>query len=265
MFLLVLLAFTVYQAESRATVAQANGTIVPDESSTPFLPSLDMAKSCPHLRIAVINGVSFHFEVLAGILHVLRPYESSTDVYMSPWIQNENYDGAWDLVKWSKATFRSVNANLKSLKLNYGLAILVSPDYELTANKKLLDQMNPRITVAVVHNSDFADMESLLKLSSNMELLTLSPHVSDSLSKATGRPASWMLPVLPVKPNPDCTSTLSRGDVVEAKDAPCLRGFAMQGKFSNLRRNYTAMWDQMAGSIDVLNNDPVVRGWIGLL
>ena len=169
------------------------------------------------------------------------------------------FTGAWDLVKWSKATFRSTNANIRSLKINYGLAILVSPDYELPANKKLLDQMNPRITVAIVHNSDFSEMESLLNLSSNMELLSLSPHVSDSLTKATGRKASWMLPVLPVRPDPDCTASLSSKSQLEAENAPCLRGFAMQGKFSNLRRNYSAMWDQIERNIDAVNNDPVVR------
>ena len=58
--------------------------------------------------------------------------------------------GAWDLVKWSKATFRNTNVNLRSIKAEYGLAILVSPDYEVSANKKLLDQMKPRLTVAIV-------------------------------------------------------------------------------------------------------------------
>ena len=138
------------------------------------------------------------------------------------------------------------------MKVSYGLVILVSPDYELPANKRLLNLMKPRLTVAIVHNSDFPDMESLLKLSERMELLTLSPHVAKSLAEVTGRPADWILPVLPLRPDPDCT-------VGEIKhQAACLRGFAMQGKFSNLRRNYTSMWIQMAGSIDAVNKDPVV-------
>lgn len=54
--------------------------------------SVDVS-NCPNLKIALINGVSFHFEIVAGLLHVLKPYEKYVDVYMSPWIRKENYDG----------------------------------------------------------------------------------------------------------------------------------------------------------------------------
>ena len=76
--------------------AGAAGRIVPAEVSNQYLAAIDVAKECPGMRIAIINGVSFHFEVLAGILHVLRPYEKYIDVYMSPWIKKENYDGETD-------------------------------------------------------------------------------------------------------------------------------------------------------------------------
>ena len=134
-------------------------------------------------------------------------------------------------MRWSKATFRSTNANVRSLKLDYGLAILVSPDYEVSQNKKLLDQMRPRLTIAVVHNADFAEMPALLNLSRSMELLTLSPHVAKSLAEATGRATDWMLPVYPVRPEPDCAASLSTSDLEQPAGEPaCLRGFAMQGK-----------------------------------
>ncbi len=38
----------------------------------------------------------------------------------------------------------------------------------------------------------------------------------------------------------------------------CLRGFALQGKFSNLRRNYSSIWRQMTDKQDVIK-DPQVR------
>ena len=134
-------------------------------------------------------------------------------------------------MRWSKATFRSTNANVRSLKLDYSLAILVSPDYEVSQNKKLLDQMRPRLTIAVVHNADFAEMPALLNLSLTMELLTLSPHVAKSLAEATGRATDWMLPVYPVRPEPDCAASLSASDLEQPVGEPaCLRGFAMQGK-----------------------------------
>lgn len=106
--------------------------------------SLDVKKDCGDLRIALVNGVSFHFEILAGLLHVLQPYEDHLEVFLSPWIQKENYDGAWDLVKWSKAKFRKTNINVASLKLKYDITILISPDYELKLNHRLLQQMRPK-------------------------------------------------------------------------------------------------------------------------
>ena len=75
---------------------QVEATGIVQADSKAFPASVDTAKDCPKLRIAIINGVSFHFEVLAGILHVLKPYESSIDVFMSPWIKKENYDGQLD-------------------------------------------------------------------------------------------------------------------------------------------------------------------------
>lgn len=59
-----------------------------------FQPTVDLQAACPDMRIAVVNGVSFHFEVLAGLLHVLKPYAQHVDVFMSPWVRKENYDGA---------------------------------------------------------------------------------------------------------------------------------------------------------------------------
>jgi hypothetical protein len=57
-----------------------------------LIPTISL-KKCPEMHIAVINGVNFHFEVLAGILHVLKPFERSIEIFLSPWIQKENYDG----------------------------------------------------------------------------------------------------------------------------------------------------------------------------
>lgn len=74
------------------TVARASVLVAAD--SEPFVRTIDYKSKCPKLRIAIINGVSFHFEILAGMLHVLKPYDKCIDVYMSPWIRKENYDGA---------------------------------------------------------------------------------------------------------------------------------------------------------------------------
>jgi hypothetical protein len=65
---------------------------VVEGDSRPFIPTIATSK-CRDMRIGIINGVSFHFEVLAGILHVLKGYEEHIDVFMSPWVRKENYDG----------------------------------------------------------------------------------------------------------------------------------------------------------------------------
>lgn len=78
----------------------------------------------------------------------------------------ENYDGAWDLIKWSKATFRSTNSNIRSLKIDYGLAILVSPDYEVAANKKMVDQVLQRLRFRIRTSESSALMYDQMKLAS---------------------------------------------------------------------------------------------------
>jgi hypothetical protein len=74
--------------------AVARASVLVAADSEPLVPTLNYKSKCPKLRIAIVNGVSFHFEILAGMLHVLKPYDKCIDVYMSPWIRKENYDGA---------------------------------------------------------------------------------------------------------------------------------------------------------------------------
>lgn len=80
-------------------VRSSNGVL--GASASVFSPSVNTSLLCPKLRIVILNAVSFHFEVLAGLLHVLQPYEAHLDVVLGPHIRGQNYDGAWDLLKWS--------------------------------------------------------------------------------------------------------------------------------------------------------------------
>lgn len=108
------------------------------------------------------------------------------------------------------------------------------------------------VTLAIVHNSDYKEMDSLLKMApGDLELLSLSPHVATSLAESTGRKTDWMLAVYPYQPSNGCSQ--------EGGIGGCLKGFAMQGKFSNLRRNYTAMWQQIGQHIEDLSSDPKAK------
>ncbi|KAG2437824.1 hypothetical protein HXX76_005443 [Chlamydomonas incerta] len=242
---------------------------------------------CPFLRIAVINGVPYHYEVLAGLLHALRPYADRTDVFLNPYTRAANSDGAWEILRWSKARFvlltRSAMASLAKKKPAYDLVILVSPDYELDANAALLRYIQRRLTIAFVHNSDFNQTQRLIKVAAgtaaelqsdsgrgsalvnrrssvvrvgssgalehtaagvvvpaDVRLVTLSPHTAASLAEATNQPVEWMLAVYPFQPRTDCLQA-TEVDLL----GRCLRGFSMQGKFSNLRRNYSSIWRQL--------------------
>ncbi|KAG2449778.1 hypothetical protein HYH02_005302 [Chlamydomonas schloesseri] len=259
---------------------------------------------CPFLRIAVINGVPYHYEVLAGLLHVLRPYAGRTTVFLNPYTRAANSDGAWEILRWSKARFvlltRSAMASLAKKPPAYDLVILVSPDYELDANAALLRFIRRRLTVAFVHNSDFNQTQRLIAVAAGTEgaaevlpganasaagalvssrrsavvrvgksggaleqpadskvvpaevrLVTLSPHTAESLAQATGRPVEWVLAVFPFEPRTDCLEA-TEVDLL----GRCLRGFSMQGKFSNLRRNYSSIWGQLQAHREQLTAGP---------
>lgn len=173
-------------------------------NSPSTVPSVAIEEKCPTFRMALINGVNFHFEVLSGLLHVLRPYHKYIDVFLSPHSRTANFDGAWDLVRWSKVTFRKTDVKPGALKVKYDIVILVSPDYELETNEALVQQMQPKLLICIVHNSDFKDMDRLLQFSDNMELLSLAPHAAASLAKYTKRKTDWMLSVYPVPIADDC-------------------------------------------------------------
>eukprot|EP00198_Chlamydomonas_reinhardtii_P007795 XP_001697132.1 predicted protein [Chlamydomonas reinhardtii] len=208
-------------------------------------------------------------------------------------------DGAWEILRWSKARFvmltRSALASLAKKKPEYDLVILVSPDYELDANAALLRYVQRRLTVAFVHNSDFNQTQRLIEVAagtadelrlnssrassalvdqgssvvrvgsrgalehtaagnlvaSDVRLVTLSPHTAASLAEATGRPTEWILAVYPFQPRTDCLQA-TEVDLL----GRCLKGFGMQGKFSNLRRNYSSIWRQLQGRRAELTTGP---------
>ncbi|GAX80206.1 hypothetical protein CEUSTIGMA_g7644.t1 [Chlamydomonas eustigma] len=199
----------------------------------------------------IINCVEFHFEVVAGVLYVLKPYESKVHVFLSPSVKRKNYDGVKSLLTWSKARFPTSFAPHR-LKEQYGLVILISTDYELQRNKAQLARLNPERVLAVVHNAAYNDVPSLLSLSADLHLLTLSPHVANSLSHVINKPVQWFLPVFPWKPkSADCPHSGGKTYSLTAEFS-CLRGFSMQGKFGGSRRNYTGIWDQVVKYMSVL-------------
>jgi hypothetical protein len=118
----------------------------------------------------VVNGVPYHYEVLSGLLHVLRPYASTTDVYLNPYVRSAKADGAWELLRRSKANFvlltRGALAEAAKRGLpEYDVVILVSTEYEMQTVATVLRHMRARRrTLAFIHNSDSALLPAILRL-----------------------------------------------------------------------------------------------------
>eukprot|EP00955_Chlamydomonas_euryale_P006896 73231-Chlamydomonas_euryale.AAC.1 len=119
--------------------------------------------------------------------------------------------------------------------------------------------MAPSLVLAIVHNADYEHLDELLAMHAHVAVVALSPHVASALTQRTGLPTEWLLPVYPVRPDPDCAAAAAGGGGGSGVVGLCLRGFAMQGKFSNLRRNYTAVWAQMEERLDDIGDPQVGR------
>ncbi|GLI70848.1 hypothetical protein VaNZ11_015862, partial [Volvox africanus] len=205
--------------------------------------------ACPNLRIAIFNGVPYHYEVLAGLAHLFRRYRHRTDVYVHRFTQREAGEGSWDALRRFRIKYHLLTRTrfeaLARDKPFYDVVILVSPEYELPELENLLPNIRRHLTVTIVHNSDFEDMQRLIRVAedgcSSMQLVTLSPHTAASLAARVGRNVKWALPVYPFKPDMDCLSASGMHSL-----HTCLRGFSIQGRFSSQRRNYSTLWQQIA-------------------
>eukprot|EP00955_Chlamydomonas_euryale_P038506 351127-Chlamydomonas_euryale.AAC.3 len=94
----------------------AAGSKLACADAEPFQPTLrgaqDDGAGCGSLKVAIVNGVNYHFEIVAGLLHVLQPYQRQVHVYLSPWIRKENYDGEQGGAAVSAAALRQVGAGV---------------------------------------------------------------------------------------------------------------------------------------------------------
>lgn len=218
-------------------------------------------RSCPGLRIALINGVPYHYDVTAGLLYTLRPYTKRLDVILNRYTRSGTADGAWDVLKWSKGSFKYLTpALVQKEPPEYDLAILVSADYEPPENLEVLRKLRLKTIVAIVHNHDYKDLSKLMSWTKDVRLLTLSPHVADAVEEAARKaappgklppPVDWALPTLPFKPRTSCLHA-TEVDLMGG----CVHGFVLQGKFSNLRRNYSSIWTQISTRLPDLTAGP---------
>jgi hypothetical protein len=192
-----------------------------------YQPQLVVSEACPNLRIALLNGVDFHFEVLSGLLHVLQPYEKQLHVYLSPHKENATFHGAWDLIRWAskvlharppdmhagpdpplccwlQASWRTTDAVEVPI---YDILILVSPDYEFLAHEALIKRMKPSLTLAIIHNPSWQHLPKMMAMFPKLQLLALAPHVASALARTSKRNTDWLLAVYPVPVHENCMAT----------------------------------------------------------
>ncbi|GIL60290.1 hypothetical protein Vafri_14918 [Volvox africanus] len=243
LLLLLVVSLATFSHEACAAVTPGTHPSVAPASSSRAIHSLNRRASalppkranltaCPNLRIAIFNGVPYHYEVLAGLAHLFRRYRHRTDVYVHRYTQRDAGEGSWDVLRRFRIKYRLLTrTRLEALardKPFYDVVILVSPEYELPDLENLLQNIRRHLTVAIVHNSDFEDMQHLIRVAegggSSMRLVTLSPHTAASLAARVGRNVEWALPVYPFKPDVDCLNTSSTMYSLQT----CLRGFSIQ-------------------------------------
>mmetsp|Transcript_40261 Transcript_40261/g.89407 ORF Transcript_40261/g.89407 Transcript_40261/m.89407 type:complete len:399 (+) Transcript_40261:273-1469(+) len=193
-------------------------------------------------RIAIINEKAFHLEVVGGLIQVLSPYIDTTTIYLHPLnFRERTFDfGFMDLLKEYPGRMRG----LSSLSFpQFDVAIFVSPEYRVDYVREVIQRMQPRAVVMLIHNGDAPGVVHLPGLHSNTHFMTLAPHVAKFVNNRLNMTTvDWMLPLRPMQPVRPC-------DVVQ--DLPkCLSGFAIQGNMDSRRRNYTEIWRQLEARLN---------------
>lgn len=191
-----------------------------------------------NVKVAVVNDVLFHFEVVAGILSALSDFSSSLDVYLHPQVFSENVLGSYDLVRQYKASYKTINGTDFQ---QADLLVLVSPEYDTARNRELVRLLRPSTVLAFIHNGDSPHLPNITSLHAHTHLITLSPHVSGYVSARMNRTVNWLMPFHEFKAEAPCT----------AKHI-CQSGFVLQGLVTGKRRNYDSIWSQISSNYNVL-------------
>ncbi|GLC66651.1 hypothetical protein PLESTF_000456900 [Pleodorina starrii] len=216
--------------------------------------------TCPKLRIAIINQVSCHYEVLTGLVHLFEPHAQQTDIYISNLTTAARGVGAWELLAPYHSNFIFLNETTRMLlnsssSPSYDLVVLVSPEYHKVEIGEWVRNIRPRMTVVYIHNVGGMEIQELVAAVSQgggeIKLTTLSPHTSDLLASIVGQPVDWVLASYPFSPNRSCAE-VPQADLLGG----CLRGFCIQGTLEGSRRGYGLMWDEMEARRDALSTGP---------
>lgn len=166
------------------------------------------ANSAEPLRMAIVNQVHFHLEVVAGAMHILKTLTSApVTVYLPAKVMKTNWYG---FRSWlgDKEGFIWKDCKEYDGTTTYDFVWFITPERDTSWVASVAEQMKPKLALYYVHNGHIpdADLKAIKELSGKMPLLTLSPHVSKNISeKAAPIEPVWVLPIFPYQPASTCT------------------------------------------------------------
>lgn len=224
-------------------------------------------------RVAIVNEVAWHVEVVLGLLYALREYEPT--VYVHP---DALPGGVIDMGVAAYLAARGDGTRLLPLPQPASSAppadvvVSVSPERTPSYTQAFIAAAAPARVIAYVHNGDAADKlrSSLLGLHPGVTFLTLAPHVAAAVKQAWGpgyqERVDWALPVYPHTPLPASSNRISSSSSSSegaagcslasySADRPCLGGFGIQGLLNSQRRNYSRIWAEVAERLGELRAD----------
>ncbi|KAF6265350.1 hypothetical protein COO60DRAFT_1041000 [Scenedesmus sp. NREL 46B-D3] len=165
------------------------------------------------LRLAIFNQVSIHLHVVAGAMHVLRPFSSAAvTVFLPAQVLQGNLYGFMD-TGWLGSMEGYIWQDIQQFDQaeRFDLIWFISPEWDTKYISSVAQQMNPKVALYYVHNGHMPDQdfETIKGLSPELPLLTMAPHVA------------------------------------EYEGESCLSGFSIAGSTDSSLRNYTRMWEQI--------------------
>lgn len=165
------------------------------------------------LRVAVVNSVGYHLEVLAGFLHALHRHTPHVRLYVHNYTLpgNKENAGFFHYMQW-RGSIESL-PQPPSAAEHADLVIFISPEYHLKDYvAPFINASKPQAVLLMLHNadkvlngSDCLAAQQLARLHRNAYVLALSPHVVHYTQEHAGVTPAWWLavhryPNLPMPP-----------------------------------------------------------------
>ena len=235
-------------------------------------------------RIAVVNDIAGHFEVLGGVLHVLLSMGLSPDVYYTGRVDAPDSLGLKSWITQASTTLSSSPSgtiNWYALRLGATANIRAQTVMCITAElapkvcQEMVSTLRPKNLLLWVHRADTATATSkILLLHKKIELLALAPHVAALANTRMRRPVQWAVPIAPFVPpasSPACktkaclikgmlfmySSSLHSQLFSNFQPSRTTGGFVVQGAlrrfknktYSGFTRSYHELWRRMAEEV----------------